>query len=324
MVKVILQDRKSAVLTASSLACLARIPTVNLTSGCAHGCLYCYTRGYSNYPGDGKITVYKNTLEKLRNELRRKRKRPCAVYFSPSSDPFQPVPEVLDVTYEVFEFLFQAGLGVAFLTKGHIPERHMKLLQANAPQVRAQIGLITLDAKLAGIFEPNAATPEMRLAQARTFVESDIVNQMRLDPILAGLTDSPEELNDLCKKISSAGVKQIAVSTLFMRRAIVTSLKRNVQDEAILGKLLDSFGQASRMAIHAGRSSVTALPASVRRMVHERVRKAAHANGLSVKICACKNPDIATGSCSIAGDWSGSIPQATQQGLFDNVERGLD
>ena len=322
MVKVILQDRKSAVLTSSSLACLSHIPTVNLTSGCAHQCLYCYTRGYSNYPGEGKVTVYKNTLEKLCEELRRKRKRPRAVYFSPSSDPFQPVPEVLDLTYEVFEFLFQAGLGVAFLTKGQIPDRHMKLLQANASQVRAQIGLITLDAKLAGIFEPYAAIPETRLAQAQTFVESGIVNQVRLDPILPGLTDSSAVLNDLCEKIATVGVKQIAISTLFLRRAVVAALKRNIQDEAILGKLLGSFGQASRMAIHAERSSVTALPASVRRTIHDRVREAAHANGLSVKICACKNPDIDTGSCSIAGDWSGSIPQATQRELFDNAERG--
>ena len=49
MVKLIRTKRRSAVLTPSSLACLSRIPTVNLTAGCAHGCLYCYTRGYRAY-----------------------------------------------------------------------------------------------------------------------------------------------------------------------------------------------------------------------------------------------------------------------------------
>ena len=95
MTEVIRTERKSAVLTPSSLACLAHVPTVNLTAGCAHECRYCYGRGYQTHPGEGKLRFYTNTLAKLREELPRKRKKPATVYFSPSSDPFQPVPEVL-------------------------------------------------------------------------------------------------------------------------------------------------------------------------------------------------------------------------------------
>jgi len=72
-------DRRAAVLTPSSLACLRRVATVNLTAGCAHGCLYCYTRGYSNYPGEGRVTFYANTLTLLQKELRRKRVQPGCV-----------------------------------------------------------------------------------------------------------------------------------------------------------------------------------------------------------------------------------------------------
>ncbi len=72
-VDLIVKDRKSAVLTPSQLPCLSRMPTVNLTSGCAHGCLYCYSRSYSQYPGEAKVVLYGNTLQKLREDLRRKR-----------------------------------------------------------------------------------------------------------------------------------------------------------------------------------------------------------------------------------------------------------
>ena len=108
MAQVIPGERKSAVLTPSSLACLAHVPTVNLTAGCAHECRYCYARGYLTHPGEGKVTFYTNTLAKLREELRRKRKKPATVYFSPSSDPFQPVPEVLNMAYDVFRFLLES------------------------------------------------------------------------------------------------------------------------------------------------------------------------------------------------------------------------
>jgi len=97
MVTVIRANRRSAVLTPSSIACLSHMPTINLTSGCAHGCLYCYTRGYTTHPGENKVVLYENTLEKLKDELARKRTKPRAVYFSPSCDLFQPLPEVLSL-----------------------------------------------------------------------------------------------------------------------------------------------------------------------------------------------------------------------------------
>ncbi len=166
--------RKSAVLTPSTLACLSRIPTVNLTMGCAHGCLYCYTRGYRAYPGEDKVDVYANVLEKLQDELRRKRRKPLAIYFSPASDLFQPVPEILDLAYGVIEEILTRGIGIAFLTKGVIPERHMGLLRRNADLVRAQIGLITLDETLLHTFEPNAASAAVRVAQMKRLTKSGI------------------------------------------------------------------------------------------------------------------------------------------------------
>ena len=66
--------RKSSVLTPSSLACLKDTPAINLTSGCAHGCLYCYARGYSTYPENNRVIIYENILEKIKKELINKRK----------------------------------------------------------------------------------------------------------------------------------------------------------------------------------------------------------------------------------------------------------
>jgi len=316
MVKVIPIERKSAVLTPSSLACLSHIPTVNFTSGCAHGCLYCYSRGYSTYPGEGKVKFYTNTLTKLRHELARKRRPPKAVYFSPSSDLFQPMPDVLDMAYDVLKFLLGMGIGVAFLTKGHIPERHMKLLEENVPRVRAQIGLTTLDTELLNAFEPRAAPPKLRLAEAKRLVEAGIKTQVRLDPILPGLTDNRNALQELCGSLAEIGVKQIAASTLFLRSAIVSSLRRQLRGNAMLETLLRKFRSSGRLSIHAERSRVIALPAEMRRDIYGRVDEAAKPCGIVVRSCACKNPDLATGSCSIAGDWAQDTEEVVQQSLF--------
>ena len=87
MVTVAWADRKSPVLSASSLVCLSQTPGVNLTLGCAHDCIYCYARGYSTFPGENKVIIYENIVEKLGVELARKKTKPQAIYFSPSSMP---------------------------------------------------------------------------------------------------------------------------------------------------------------------------------------------------------------------------------------------
>jgi DNA repair photolyase len=300
MIELIRAQRKSAVLTRSSLGCLAGVATVNLTAGCAHGCLYCYARGYSIYPGDGKVRLYANTARKLRDELRRRRK-PRAVYFSSASDLFQPVPEILDLAYEVLELLVQSGAHLAFLTKGRIPRRHMELLTSHAPLVRAQIGLTTLNERVLRAFEPCAAPAEGRLAQAEELLSRGIPTQVRLDPILPGLTDDRRSLDALCSVLAEIGIRRIAAGVLFLRPVVTRSLRWRLRDREMLRRLTQEFARGSRLGIYAGRSAVTALPAQRRRELFSRLQRIANRHGIEAHICACKNPDIAAGCCHIAG-----------------------
>ena len=69
MVMVTRAKRRSKVLTSSGIACLSVLPTINLTAGCLHDCNYCYIRGYRNYPGESRIILYEDTLERLKHEV---------------------------------------------------------------------------------------------------------------------------------------------------------------------------------------------------------------------------------------------------------------
>ena len=281
-----------------------------------HECRYCYARGYLTHPGEGKVTFYTNTLAKLREEVCRKRKKPKMVYFSPSSDPFQPVPDVLNMAYDVFRFLLESGIGVAFVTKGRIPPRHRHLLAAHAELVQGRIGLITLDPAVAATFEPRAATPEVRLAQAAELIHAGIAIEARLDPILPGLTDGADCLELLCEALARIGVRNIAASVLFLRPAVIGSLRRHVKDKPMLNRLLDRFAGSEPLAIHAGNSHVRALPTSARVEIIGRLKSIADRYGPEVLVCACKNPDISRGSCHISGRWPGATRGVSQLGLF--------
>jgi DNA repair photolyase len=312
MVSISWIKRKSPVLLASSLSCLSHIPSVNLTSGCAHECVYCYARGYSIYPGENKVVIYKNTLEKLKSELTRKKKKPQAVYFSPSSDIFQPVPEVLDLSHSILEFLLSNGVGIAFVTKGHIPDKTMRLLLRHPDKVRAQLGIITPDENIRRIFEPNTASVDQRLEQMKKMILGGIAVEARIIPILPGITDIPECINALFQAIVKTGITRAAISTLFLRPAILGAIKRHIPDKDILGHLLDSYKDVGRLAVHAENSSVIPLPRPKREEIYSRFREIADKYSIELSICGCMNPDIG-GTCNITGKW---LVQNTQPGLF--------
>lgn len=101
----------------------------------------------------------------------------------------------------------------------------MDLLIANHDRVYAQIGLITVDQTVTDVFEPRAAKPQDRLAQAKILVDAGIYTAARIDPIIPGVTDTPERLKALFAGLASAGIKKVAASYLFTRPSISRELE---------------------------------------------------------------------------------------------------
>jgi DNA repair photolyase len=221
------------------------------------------------------------------------------------------------MAFRVLTILFEWNIGVSFLTKGRIPQRHMDLLKANASLVQAQIGLTTIDEEILGMFEPQAAPPQVRLDQARQLAEAGIATTGRLDPILPGLTDDETSLRNACPGFAEAGITTQAASTLFLRPAITGSLRKSLRDASVRTRLFDAFNERSRLAIHAESSSITALPQETRQATFERLRAIAAEFGITVRICACKNPDIDNGVCHIAGRSSNATNPPAQARLFE-------
>jgi DNA repair photolyase len=296
------ENRRSAVLSNSDLPCLRDVATVNVSLGCAHACVYCYARGYSTYPGDGRVVVYSNLLEKLEGELLRKRKPVSRVYFSPSCDCFQPLRAVLDVTYEVMQLLLKRGIPVAFLTKGAIPERFMDLFQAKPHLVHAQVGITTLDQTVARAIEPNAATPKTRVRNIKQLTRLGIHTMARLDPLIPCLTDMDASLSQLFESISHAGAKSVVVNYLFLRSALsgkMLSVLRQVMGS--VDDLCSLLSQGTDMAMYQDRSLIRVLSTEYRRVNYDRIRQLAERYGLQVHVCGCKNFDITNERCLIAG-----------------------
>ena len=299
MAGLIIKNRKSNILTSSLLRCLSKIPTINITSGCIHGCIYCYTKGYSQYPGDGKVILFDNTADMLKQELVRKRKKPQAVYFCPSCDPFQPVPGILDQTYKTMETLLRAGIGVQFVTKATVPANFIKLFARYSNLVCAQVGLTCVDDNIRKIFEPGTASVSDKLSTLQNLVEIGVAAEARADPLIYGVTDSNKSLTRLFSAIIKAGITEASINYLFLRPAIKESIKKNISDKKLLDKLLEPYAAGPKIPIGTKNSQGVALPKEIREKAFERIKNIASGFGLSIHICGCKNPDITAESCNL-------------------------
>ena len=311
MTGLVIKNRKSDILTPSQLRCLSKIPTINIMAGCVHNCIYCYTKGYSQYPGDGKVVLFDNTADKLKQELARKRKKPQAVYFCPSCDPFQPISEILDQTYKSMATLLEAGIGVQFLTKAIVPQDFIELFARYSNLVCGQIGLTCVDDSVRKIFEPKTASVSEKLATMKKLVEIGVITGVRADPLIYGVMDSDKGLTDLFSAIVKTGVKEIAVNYLFLRPAIKESIKKNITDKELLFKVFNPYRNGVKLPIGLKNSSGVALPRETRENAFKRIQNIAEGFGLSIHICGCKNSDITPESCNIT-----RLPKSSQLALF--------
>ena len=316
MVTLERRSRRGPILTPSSLPCLSDIPTINITEGCAHECLYCYTRGYSNYPGPGRVVLFENTVELVQAELARKRRRPRRVYFSPSSDPFQPLPEVQDVTYRTMAILLEAGIEVAFLSKGDLGERFWALFAKHPALVFAQIGITTLDERLWQAFEPGSAAPSQRLETISRLAQIGIATSARLDPLIPDLTDSEASLTALLAQLRYRRIQSVAGSYLFLRPAFARRVTEQLR--AIPGSPAGICNWVWQpFADGAGGGQM--IQTVERRQRFSRLKTLAEAYGIEVHVCTCKNPDLSPGfGCQIAGP-APSPPPAGTLPLFDQA-----
>lgn len=306
MVEVVLRERKPPILTPSAIPCLHGLPTVNITEGCALGCAYCYIQGYAHYPGSERVILFVNTAEVLREELGRKRRKPCRVYFSPSSDAFQYLPQVQDVSFRTMSVLLEAGVEVAFLTKGFVHERFLRLFAGAPHKVFAQVGITTLDQHFWHTLERRTAPPDMRIRYAASLIQSGVRTTARLDPLIPDLTDTEANLVPLFKALREAGVAEVAASYVFLRPAFAAPLAQQ------LGKL--GFSRdPSEWDYHCfggGCAGGRMIGPLQRRERFARLDRLARSMGLRIKPCRCKNPELGAEGCAIAGE---DLPAGSQR-----------
>jgi DNA repair photolyase len=248
--------------------------SLNPYMGCVHQCTFCYVRAFekrADRPFDDRygasIRVKTNIADVLRKELARPSWEREAVTVGAATDPYQPVEGRYKLTRRCLETLADFANPFGIITRGPMIIRDVDVLvrAASRADVGVTFSIPTIDTEIWAKTEPGTAPPRQRLRAVRELVDAGIKVGVGMAPILPGLSDKPELLEDVVRAAREAGATGIWSNLLHLqpgtREHFLQALERDWPE------LLPQYEK-----LYAKRSY---LPAAEMKPVKEQVRELA-------------------------------------------------
>jgi DNA repair photolyase len=253
--------------------------SLNPYMGCVHRCTFCYVRAFelrADRPADDRygrsIRVKVNVAEVLRKELARRSWKREQIAIGAATDPYQPCEGRYRLTRRCLEALAGAGNPFSLITRGPMVVRDSDVLQeaSSRAAVTVTLSVPTLDDRVWRTTEPGTAPPARRLEVVGRLAASGIETCVAMAPILPGISDRPEQLEEVVRAARQAGAHSIWANLVYLkpgtREHFLEALARDWPE------LLPRYER-----LYAGRAY---LPTAETDPVRERVRRLADEHGI--------------------------------------------
>jgi DNA repair photolyase len=189
---------------------------MNLYRGCSHNCVYCDGRA-EKYNVEGEfgsvVSVKINAVDLLRKELTSTRRRtmlkPGYILLGGGvGDSYQPADQTYQLSRKTLELLKENKFPVHILTKSLLVKHDLDLIQQINKKTRAIVSMSfsSVDDQISSLFEPGVPPPSKRLALLKQFKQTGIPCGMFLMPVIPGVTDTVEKLDESIKAAHDLGL----------------------------------------------------------------------------------------------------------------------
>lgn len=232
----------------------------------------CFARPTHEYLGLGigedferKLVVKVNAVERVRAELRSPKWGGDLIAMGTNTDPYQRAEGKYHLTRGIIEVLGDAANPFSILTKSTLVLRDLDLLvrAATRTEVRCALSIGTLDEKVWKRMEPGTPHPKRRVEAVRRLNDAGIPTGVLVAPIIPGLSDGPEQIDEVIGACLDVGATSV--------NAVPLHLRPGVKDH-FLAVLRDQDPEAAARLERRYRGAY--LPKSDQEEISRRVRQA--------------------------------------------------
>jgi DNA repair photolyase len=191
-----------------------------------HNCFARPTHEYLDFNAgrdfEKEIVVKVNVPEVLRKELARPSWKREHVAMGTNTDPYQWVEGRYKLMRGIWEALRDAGNPCSVLTKSPLLLRDMDLMLevAERTEISACLSVPTLEEKAWRASEPHTPHPRARLEAVAKLNAAGIPTGILIAPLLPGINDAPEQVEEIIRLATEAGAVSIGGQTLFLHGAV--------------------------------------------------------------------------------------------------------
>ncbi|MBL7254720.1 intein-containing Rv2578c family radical SAM protein [Paractinoplanes lichenicola] len=189
----------------------------------SHNCFARHTHSYldldSGHDFDTKIVVKVNAGELIRRELAAPRWRGAHIAMGTNVDVYQRAEGRYRLMPEILAALRDHANPFSILTKGTLILRDLELLTQAAEVTRVGLSFSVgfLDEQVWRAVESGTPSPRRRLDAVRRLTDAGFAVGVLMAPILPGLTDTDESIDETVAAIAAAGATSVTALPLHLR-----------------------------------------------------------------------------------------------------------
>ncbi len=194
--------------------------------GCEHSCIYCYSPDFTRnkevaYNWGSIVVIKENIAEVLEKEIKKLKKGTVGV--STITDPYQPIETKKELTRKCLKILASHGFKVSIQTKSTLVLRDSDIIEPELFDVGVTI--TTMRRNVAKLIEPNAPPPRARARVLEYFTRKGVETWLFLGPIIPGINDDREQLEEVVKTAAEIGT-YIIYDKLNIKPLSLSNMKR--------------------------------------------------------------------------------------------------